>query len=191
AGGAAVSDGGAAAGGGASGCAGSARAGTIASSISAMRAMRAMRLNDHDGVAVRYENSSAGAAGEAAPCVTMRRIGRRHLHTLGVFPSPLWGRVRGGGGSWRTHLVQQQLPPSPTLPHKGGGSTPPVRKEAASTYLRVNPSPFIVRVLTISSPFPQSDRPCPFPCPAFSSLRSSRRWRRRCAPAASPTPARA
>ena len=65
AGGAAVSDGGETAGGGASGCAGSARAGTIASSISAMRAMRAMRLNDHGGVAVRHENSSAGARGEA------------------------------------------------------------------------------------------------------------------------------
>src|SRR5262249_44713921 len=40
------------------------------------------------------------------------------------FPSPLWGGVRGGGRSWRTHLVQQQRPPSPTLPHKGGGSRP-------------------------------------------------------------------
>ena len=65
-GGAPASAGGAAAGGGgASGCAGSASAGAVASSSSAMIAMRAMRLNDADGVPVRPQNSSAGAAREA------------------------------------------------------------------------------------------------------------------------------
>ena len=45
-------------------------------------------------------------------------------HTRGALPSPLWGGVGGGGRCWRTRLAQQQLPPSPTLPHKGGGSAP-------------------------------------------------------------------
>jgi len=43
---------------------------------------------------------------------------------LGALPSPLWGGAGGGGQCWRTRLAQQQLPPSLTLPHKGGGSTP-------------------------------------------------------------------
>src|SRR5437899_12962655 len=43
---------------------------------------------------------------------------------LGALPSPLWGGAGGGGRSWLTRLEQQQRPPSPTLPHKGGGSTP-------------------------------------------------------------------
>src|SRR5947209_11888644 len=41
-----------------------------------------------------------------------------------AIPLPLWGGVGGGGRSWLTRFVQQQLPPSPALPHKGGGSTP-------------------------------------------------------------------
>jgi hypothetical protein len=36
-----------------------------------------------------------------------------------LFPSPLWGGVRGGGA--RTKVLVT-YPPSPTLPHKGGGS---------------------------------------------------------------------
>src|SRR5215475_15171414 len=44
---------------------------------------------------------------------------------LGALPSPLWGGVGGGGRAimqtWRDrHLTAS--PPSPTLPHKGGGS---------------------------------------------------------------------
>ena len=35
-----------------------------------------------------------------------------------LFPSPLWGGVRGGGESHDASSV----PPSPPLPHKGGGS---------------------------------------------------------------------
>jgi hypothetical protein len=38
-----------------------------------------------------------------------------------VFPSPLWGGVRGGG---LDISARAELPPSPTLPHKGGGSKP-------------------------------------------------------------------
>jgi ABC-type uncharacterized transport system substrate-binding protein len=42
-----------------------------------------------------------------------------------VFPSPLWGGVRGGGG-WRNrsgpHSHTTVLRPSLTLPHKGGGN---------------------------------------------------------------------
>ena len=45
---------------------------------------------------------------------------RDSCRTLGVLPSPLWGGVGGGGRCWRTHLVKQQLPPSPPLPHKEG-----------------------------------------------------------------------
>src|SRR4051794_41119108 len=53
-----------------------------------------------------------------------RAIERSACRALGVLPSPLWGGVGGGGSSWRTHLVKQQRPPSPPLPHKGGGSRP-------------------------------------------------------------------
>src|SRR4051812_1127829 len=60
----------------------------------------------------------------------------RNFHALGVFPSPLWGGVRGGGSSWRTQLGRQQLPPSPTLPHKGGGSTPRVGRGRTPTSRR-------------------------------------------------------
>src|SRR5437899_9931515 len=43
---------------------------------------------------------------------------------LGALPSPLWGGAGGGGRSWLTRLEQQQRPPSPTLPHKGGRRAP-------------------------------------------------------------------
>src|SRR6516162_3646215 len=51
------------------------------------------------------------------------------------FPSPLWGGDRGGGLCWRTRVDEQQRPPSPTLPHKGGGSRPVVLRRCASTSL--------------------------------------------------------
>src|SRR5439155_9329406 len=35
---------------------------------------------------------------------------------------PLWGGVGGGGRSCCLRLAQQQLPPSPALPHKAGQS---------------------------------------------------------------------
>ena len=41
-----------------------------------------------------------------------------------AFPPPLWGRDREGG---KPHARRLRLPPSPTLPHKGGGSRPSLR----------------------------------------------------------------
>src|SRR5215510_9231337 len=43
---------------------------------------------------------------------------------LGVLPSPLWGGVGGGGTSVREESCVTASPPSPPLPHKGGGSRP-------------------------------------------------------------------
>src|SRR5215471_17126745 len=43
-----------------------------------------------------------------------------------LFPSPLWGGVRGGGGAMSHRRRGIALPPSPPLPHKGGGSRPSV-----------------------------------------------------------------
>src|SRR5580704_8355443 len=40
----------------------------------------------------------------------------------GLLPSPLWGGVGGGGRGIRQHFCQNSRPPSPALPHKGGGS---------------------------------------------------------------------
>ena len=57
-------------------------------------------------------------------------------HKGGAFPSPLWGGVRGGGSSWLTCLGQQTTTPSPTLPHKGGGSPPSSRRAEAYPHLR-------------------------------------------------------
>src|ERR1700704_315419 len=37
--------------------------------------------------------------------------------------------VGGWGSNWRTHRAQQQRPPSPALPHKGGGSRPSLPRE--------------------------------------------------------------
>ena len=62
----------------------------------------------------------AVAGGRDPRGLSVARSARRGCCTLGVFPSPLWGGVRGGGSNWRTHRAQQQRPPSPALPHKGG-----------------------------------------------------------------------
>ncbi len=40
------------------------------------------------------------------------------------FPPPLWGRAREGG---EPRAPNAGLPPSPTLPHKGGGSLNSIR----------------------------------------------------------------
>ena len=50
------------------------------------------------------------------------RARRAHIQ-----PEGLWGGVRGGGSHNGRGL---RLPPSPTLPHKGGGSTRAVRINA-------------------------------------------------------------
>src|SRR5439155_8872465 len=60
-------------------------------------------------------------------------IVRSMSHKLGVLPSPLWGGAGGGGRSLLTRLVKQQRPPSPTLPHKGGGSAPGLPRVATHT----------------------------------------------------------
>src|SRR5262249_38409026 len=52
---------------------------------------------------------------------------------LGVLPSPLWGGVGGGGPSVREESCVTASPPSPRLPHKGGGSRPNARQERRST----------------------------------------------------------
>src|SRR6266498_4692674 len=48
----------------------------------------------------------------------------RWRRVLGGLPSPLWGGAGGGGQYWGTRFAPQQRPPSPPLPHKGGGSRP-------------------------------------------------------------------
>src|SRR5262249_1323801 len=59
---------------------------------------------------------------------------------LGGLPSPLWGGVGGGGSSWRTPLAQQLRPPSPPLPHKGGGSRPSLPHCCRPTFSVVIPA---------------------------------------------------
>src|SRR5262249_17951712 len=43
------------------------------------------------------------------------RLGR------GLLPSPLWGGVGGGGREMWHSIAITSRPPTPTLPHKGGG----------------------------------------------------------------------
>src|SRR5262249_5134008 len=47
------------------------------------------------------------------------------------FPSPLWGGVRGGGRCVRRCSCITAPPPSPPLPHKGGGSRPSLSRVLA------------------------------------------------------------
>jgi hypothetical protein len=54
-----------------------------------------------------------------------------------VFPSPLWGGVRGGGRSVGQRQYFTASPPSPTLPHKGGGSRPRSRGRTDSHCISV------------------------------------------------------
>src|SRR5215468_1542629 len=39
-----------------------------------------------------------------------------------LLPSPLWGGVGGGGRGRRHFRATSARPPTPTLPHKGGGN---------------------------------------------------------------------
>jgi len=50
--------------------------------------------------------------------------------TFGALPSPLWGGVGGGSREIGARTLPHAPPPSPTLPHKGGGSTPRLPLEA-------------------------------------------------------------
>src|SRR5262249_62394873 len=54
---------------------------------------------------------------------------RLSYHEFGALPSPLWGGVGGGGSESEALILLHAPPPSPTLPHKGGGSTPNVRQQ--------------------------------------------------------------
>src|ERR1700716_1614685 len=67
-----------------------------------------------------FSTTSSGAA--ALPLV-------RAADPVGS-PPPFGGGV--GVSSWRTLLVQQRRPPSPSLPHKGGGSRPSLRLQVSS-----------------------------------------------------------
>src|SRR5262249_52313943 len=58
-----------------------------------------------------------------------RKVMRHPRRMLGVFPSPLWGGVRGGGDCVRQRRRVTAPPPSPALPHKGGGSIPSSGRE--------------------------------------------------------------
>src|SRR6266446_5953031 len=55
-------------------------------------------------------------------------LAKKERGRLGAFPSPLWGGVRGGGRCSGQHQCFTASPPSPTLPHEGGGSTLSVRQ---------------------------------------------------------------
>src|SRR5262245_56830753 len=52
------------------------------------------------------------------------RIDAEQCRALGGLPSPLWGGVGGGGHAIDAPVCPSAPPPSPALPHKGGGSTP-------------------------------------------------------------------
>src|SRR5262249_5324030 len=55
---------------------------------------------------------------------------------LGVFPSPLWGGVGGGGGGvWQRWCVTRTTP----LPHRGGGSRPSWGREQTELAAPVDP----------------------------------------------------
>src|ERR1700730_11328579 len=71
-------------------------------------------------------NDKSPAAGQ-----WLRRLPVRLTETcskLSVLPSPLWGGVEGGGRGISPPTVRNAPPPSPTLPHKGGGSRPSLRR---------------------------------------------------------------
>src|SRR5262249_41113639 len=73
-------------------------------------------------------NRSASSAARSV----LVNLNLNRCSSLGALPSPLWGGVGGGGGAmflrWRhPHLAAS--PPSPALPHKGGGSTPSAERE--------------------------------------------------------------
>src|SRR4051812_12017755 len=59
---------------------------------------------------------------EHAPLISWHTVAT----CCGLFPSPLWGGARGGGPAIWHDRASPAPPPSPTLPRKGGGSTPSV-----------------------------------------------------------------
>src|SRR4051794_11203712 len=79
-------------------------------------------INRHD--AARSFGRLCSRLSRLTRCLGPEGSGHFRRHTFGVLPSPLWGGVGGGGSGWRTLLGRQLRPPSPALPHKGGGSRP-------------------------------------------------------------------
>src|SRR5262249_49093593 len=60
-------------------------------------------------------------------CLRFVVLDALHCRALGALSSPLWGGVGGGGSAilrWWCHRDLTAPPPSPSLPHKGGGSRP-------------------------------------------------------------------
>src|SRR5262249_58691714 len=86
----------------------------------------------------RAGEALVGDAGKAHGCVMLIRSRAMSLaqapeRAALAFPPPLWGRDREGGNHKARALL---LPPSPALPHKGGGSTlslPPARAPSHRT----------------------------------------------------------
>ena len=68
-------------------------------------------------------------------------IGERSNGKLGLLPPPLWGRGGEGGRCCFTRCVRQLLPPPPTPPHKGEGSTPSARQALRSIAREGSASP--------------------------------------------------
>src|SRR5216683_291665 len=59
-------------------------------------------------------NSGCGCIGDGGSCFSLSVLGF-------LLPSPLWGGVGGGGRRMGHILCHISRPPTPTLPHKGGG----------------------------------------------------------------------
>jgi hypothetical protein len=54
--------------------------------------------------------------------VPLLAAGVSHMAQRFRLPSPLWGGVGGGGRGMGHFRASTSRPPTPTLPHKGGGS---------------------------------------------------------------------
>ena len=90
--------------------------------------------------------------------MAMHRSGGR----LGLLPSPLWAGDGGGGRTWRTQFAPQLRPPSPALPHKGGGSTPIARHrfEAIATVYALACRLLLAALVTVAAaPAAHADDP--------------------------------
>src|SRR5262249_47455937 len=83
----------------------------------ANRQAAALRASPHGG---RRRLAQAGVI--VRPSVKAGASGK-----LDLLPSPLWGGVGGGGPKIGAPMLPNAPPPSPALPHKGGGSTPSAR----------------------------------------------------------------
>src|SRR5262249_17143266 len=97
------------------------------------------------------------------PCIPLPAYSVRFpRHALGVFPSPLWGGVRGGGRCFGAMSVHHRTTPSPPLPHKGGGSRPRSRGGAENHLCRSFPrkreSSSFIRIPSLGPRFRRDER---------------------------------